>query len=133
MGTGRLKDRKKIIELIAMLVLVAVIVRHYGSRAPQAIIVLFFILSLFAALVQLPFLAGYYGIRRFKPALLTLLIALPFLIALGYNAVYQKNLFLIWYWEWIGNLPPVTAAAVVAAMPLLSCLFGRLGRKIRRL
>jgi hypothetical protein len=132
MGTDRLKNKKRIIELVATLVLAGVIVRQYGSLAPRVIIVLSFILSLLVALVQLPFLAGYYGVRRFRPALVVLLVALPFLIALGYSAVYHKDLFLIWYGEWLGNTPPATAVAVIVALPVLSYLFGRLGRTIRR-
>jgi hypothetical protein len=133
MGADRLKDRKKrMVELIATLVLAGVVVWQYGSFAPRVIIVLSFFLSLIVALLQLPFLAGYYGIRRFRPALVILLVALPFLIALGYSAVYQKNLFLIWYGEWLGSTPPAAAAAVIAALPVLSYLFGRLGRKLRR-
>jgi mannose-6-phosphate isomerase-like protein (cupin superfamily) len=132
MGTERLKDRKRIIELIAMLVLAGIIVWQYGSLAPRVIIVLSFFLSLVVALLQLPFLAGYYGIRRFRPALIVLLSALPFLIALGFSAVYHKNLFLIWYGEWLGSTTPATAAAVTVALPVLAYLFGRLGMKIRR-
>ena len=132
-GTDRSKSRNRTIELAVTLVLAGIVVWHYRSRAPQAIIVLSFLLSLVILLLQLPFLAGYYGIRRFRPALVVPLIALPFLIALGYNALYQQNLFLMWYWEWLGAMPPVTAAAVLAALPFFSWLFGRLGRKLRRL
>lgn len=132
MGADRLKDRKRIIELIATLVLAGIIVWQYGGLAPRVIIVLSFFLSLVVALLQLPFLAGYYGVRRFRPALVVLLIALPFLIVLGYRAVYQKNLFLIWYGEWLGDTPSATGAAVIVTLPVLSYLFGRLGRKIRR-
>lgn len=132
-GTDRSKSRIRIIELAATLVLAGIVVWHYRSRAPQAIIVISFLLSLIILLLQLPFLAGYYGIRRFRPALVVPLIVLPFLIALGYNAVYGKNLFLMWYWEWLGAMPPGAAAAVVVALPSFSFLFGRLGRKLRRL
>ena len=132
MGADWPRDRKRIVELIATLVLAGVIVWQYGSLAPRVIIVLSFFLSLVVALLQLPFLAGYYGVRRFRPALVVLLIALPLLIALGYSAVYQKNLFLIWYCEWLDNALPATTAAVIVMLPLLSYLFGRIGRKIRR-
>jgi len=132
MGADWPRDRKRIVELIATLVLAGVIVWQYGSLAPRVIIVLSFFLSLVVALLQLPFLAGYYGVHRFRPALVVLLIALPLLIALGYSAVYQKNLFLIWHCEWLGNALPATTAAVIVMLPLLSYLFGRIGRKIRR-
>ncbi len=126
------KQRRRAIELVITLVLIGAVVWQYGGLAPRVIIVLSYLLSLLIVLVQMPFLAGFYGIRRFRPVLVMVLIALPFLIARGYEAVYGKDLFLIWYGDWLGGVRPSAAALAIAALAFLSYLAGRAGRKMRR-
>jgi len=130
--TATQKQRRRAIELVIMLVLMGAVVLQYGGLAPRIIIVLSYLLSLLIVLVQMPFLAGFYGIRRFRPVLIVVLIALPFLIARGYEAVYGKDLFLLWYGDWLGGVPPATAVLVIAALVFLSYLAGRAGRRMRR-
>jgi len=126
------KQRRRAIELVGTLVLAGIIVWQYGGLAPRVIIVLSFLLSLFLVLVQLPFLAGFYGMRRFRPVLVVSIMVLPFLIAWGYEAVYGKDLLLLWYDDWLGGVRPATAVLVIAALPALSFLSGRVSKKMRR-
>lgn len=127
-----LKDKKRIIGLAATLLLAGVIVWQYGSRAPRVIIVLSFLLSVVVLLVQLPFLAGFYGSRRFRPALVVLIVALPFLISLGYEFAYRKDLLALFAEEWLGEGQAAVSVMAVIALPALSFLTGYLSRKYRR-
>jgi hypothetical protein len=131
-GRAAQKKRRRAVELGATLVLAGVIAWQYGALAPQVIIVLSFLLSLFVLLIQMPFLAGFYGIGRFRPLLIVAVLSLPFLIGRGYEAAYGKDLFFLWYSEWLGGMRPAAAFAVIAALPVLSFLFGLLGRMMRR-
>ena len=76
--TDMFGDRRRLVEASVSLVLLISIIVQYGSRAPRVIIVMAFLLSVALILVQLPFLAGFYGVRRFRPPLVALLAALPF-------------------------------------------------------
>lgn len=131
MGRNRLKDRKRIFELAGTIVLLSVIVWQYGSLAPRVIIVLSFLLSVALVLVQLPFLAGFYGSRRFRPALVVLIVVLPFLISRGYQFVYHKSLLKLFAEEWLGDGHAAVSAIAVIALPALSFLTGSLSRKYR--
>jgi mannose-6-phosphate isomerase-like protein (cupin superfamily) len=126
------KQRRGCLELAGTLFLIGVIVWQYGSLAPRVIIVLSFLLSLALILVQLPFLAGHYGIRHFRPSLVVLIVVLPFLISWGYEFVYRKNLLGLFYGEWFGTEQAAVSALAVIALPLLSFLSGKLSRKYRR-
>ena len=132
MGKGWLKDKRRVIELAATLVLAGVIVWRYGSLAPRVIIVLSFLLSIALVLVQLPFLAGFYGSRRFRPVLVVLIVALPFLISLGYEFAYRKNLLMLFAEEWLGEGQAVVSVIALIALPALSFLTGTLSRRYRR-
>jgi uncharacterized membrane protein len=132
MGKVWLKDKIRIIELAGTLVLAGVIVWQYGSLAPRVIIVLSFLLSLAIAFIQLPFLAGFYGRRHFKPALVVLVVVLPFLISLGYEFAYHKNLLALFTEEWLGEDQAAASVIMVIALPVLSFLTGSLSRKYRR-
>ena len=132
MGKNWLKDNRRVIELAATLVLAGVIVWQYGSLAPRVIIVLSFLLSLAVAFVQLPFLAGFYGRRRFRPALVILIVVLPFLISLGYEFAYHKNLLALFIEEWLGEDQATVSVIIVLVLPALSYLTGSLSRKYRR-
>jgi hypothetical protein len=132
MGKGWLKDRRRILELAGTLVLAGVIVWQYGSLAPRVIIVLSFLLSLAVAFIQLPFLTGFYGRRRFKPGLVVLIIVLPFLISLGYEFAYHKDLLKLFAEEWLGEDQAAVSVIMVIALPALSFLTGHLSRKYRR-
>ena len=132
MGKGWLKDKRRVIELAATLVLAGVIVWQYGSLAPRVIIVLSFLLSLAVAFVQLPFLAGFYGRGRFRPALVILIVVLPFLISLGYEFMYQKDLLKLFIEEWLGEDQAAVSVIMVLVLPALSFLTGSLSRKYRR-
>jgi hypothetical protein len=131
-GRATQKKRRRAIELAGTLALAGVIAWQYGVLAPQVIIVLSFLLSLLVLLVQMPFMIGFYGIGRFRPLLIVAVLSLPFLIGQGYKAAYGKDLFLLWYMEWLGGMRPAAAFLVIASLPVLSFLFGLLGRKIRR-
>ena len=120
------------LELAGTLFLIGVIVWQYGSLAPRVIIVLSFLLSLALILVQLPFLAGHYGIRHFRPSLVVFIVVLPFLISRGYELVYRKNLLGLFYGEWFGTEQAAVSALAVIVLPLLSLLSGKLSRKYRR-
>ena len=134
MGKGWLKkDKKRIVELAATLVLAGVIVWQYGGLAPRVIIVLSFLLSIAVAFIQLPFLAGFYGSRRFRPALVIVIVVLPFLISLGYEFAYRKNLLMLFAEEWLGEGQAAISVIAVIALPALSFLAGVLSRKYRRL
>jgi len=134
MGRGWLKkDKKRIVELAATLVLAGVIVWQYGGLAPRVIIVLSFLLSIAVAFIQLPFLAGFYGSRRFRPALVIVIVVLPFLISLGYEFAYRKNLLMLFAEEWLGERQAAISVIAVIALPALSFLAGVLSRKYRRL
>ncbi|MEK6744748.1 MAG: hypothetical protein AABZ15_14125 [Nitrospirota bacterium] len=132
MGTGWKKDRKRTIELAATLVLAGIIVWQYGSLAPRVIIVLSFLLSIVLVLVQLPFLAGFYGSRRFRPALVVFLAVLPFLISWGYQYVYRKDLLMLFSEEWLGAGQSVVSVMAVIALPALAFAAGYVSRKYRR-
>jgi len=132
MNRGLQKDRRWRFELAGTLILVCVVVWQYGSLAPRVIIVLSFLLSLALVLVQLPFLAGFYGVRHFRPKLVALIVALPFLISLGYEFVYRKNLLALFYEEWFGAEQAAVSVLAVFALLLLSFLSGALSRKYRR-
>jgi mannose-6-phosphate isomerase-like protein (cupin superfamily) len=108
------------------------IVWQYGSLAPRVIIVLSFWLSLYVALMQLPFLAGFLGVRRFKLSTIAIVAVLPALIALGYKAAFRKDLFAIWYGEWLGGAGMAEAIIASVALPVLSYLFGMLGRSLKK-
>ena len=131
MGSYWIKDKKRIVELAATLVLAGVIVWQYGRLAPRIIIVLSFLLSVALVLVQLPFLAGFYGRRRFKPALVVLIVALPFLISLGYEFAYRKNLLALFAEEWLAEGQSAVSVIAVIALPVLSFLAGALSRRYR--
>jgi len=126
------KQRKMAIELAGTLFLAGVIIWQYGSLAPRIIIVLSFLLSLALILVQLPFLAGFYGLRRFRPTLVVLIAVLPFLISLGYEIVYRKNLLKLFYEEWFGAEQAAVSVLAVIALPLMAFLSGTLSRKYWR-
>jgi len=126
------KQRRQRLELAGTLFLAGVIVWQYGSLAPRVIIVLSFLLSLALLLFQLPFLAGFYGIRHFRPTLIILIVVLPFLISWGHEFMYRKNLLAFFYEEWFGTGQAAVSALAVIALPLLSFLSGKLGRKYRR-
>jgi hypothetical protein len=127
------KNRKRrAAESAAALAIIGVVVWQYGGLAPQVIIVLSFLLSLFVLLVQMPFMIGFYGIGRFRPLLVVAVLSLPFLIGQGYEAAYGKDLFLLWYMEWLGGMRPASAFLVIASLPVLSFLSGLLGRNMRR-
>jgi len=132
MGRGWLKDKKRIFELAGTIVLISIIVWQYGSLAPRVIIVLSFLLSIALVLVQLPFLAGFYGSRRFRPALVVLIVVLPFLISRGYQFVYHKNLLKLFAEEWLGEGQAAVSVIAVVALPALSFLTGSLSRKYRK-
>ena len=132
MGKSWLKDKRRVVELAATLVLAGVIVWRYGSLAPRVIIVLSFLLSIALVLVQLPFLAGFYGSRRFRPVLVVLIVALPFLISLGYEFAYRKNLLMLFAEEWLGEGQAVVSVIALIALPALSFLTGTLSRRYRR-
>ncbi len=132
MRSGLLKDKRRAFELAGTIVLISVIVWQYGSLAPRVIIVLSFLLSLALVLVQLPFLAGFYGSRRFRPTLVVLIVVLPFLISWGYQFVYQKNLLMLFAEEWLGEGQAAVSVIAVIALPALSYLAGSLSRKFRR-
>jgi uncharacterized membrane protein YjdF len=132
MGKGWLKDKRRAIELAGTVALIIVIVWQYGTLAPRVIIVLSFLLSLAVAFIQLPFLAGFYGRRRFKPALVVLIVALPFLISLGYEYAYHKDLLALFTEEWLGEAQAPVSVIAVIALPALSFLTGALSRKYRR-
>jgi glucan phosphoethanolaminetransferase (alkaline phosphatase superfamily) len=132
MDKGWLKDKRRVIELTATLVLAGVIVWQYGSLAPRVIIVLSFLLSLAVAFVQLPFLIGFYGRRRFRPALVILIVVLPFLISLGYEFMYHKDLLKLFIEEWIGEDQTAVSVIMVIVLPALSFLTGSLSRKYLR-
>lgn len=132
MGKGWLKDKKRIVELAATLVLAGIIVWQYGSLAPRVIIVLSFLLSIALVLVQLPFLAGFYGSRRFRPALVIFLAVLPFLISRGYEYLYRKDLLMLFAEEWLGEGRAAVSVIAVIALPALSFAAGYLSRKYRR-
>ena len=132
MGKGWLKDKKRILELAATLLLTGAIVWQYGSLAPRVIIVLSFLLSIALVLVQLPFLAGFYGSRRFRPALVVFLAVLPFLISWGYQYVYRKDLLKLFAEEWLGDGQAAVSVLSVIALPALAFAAGRLSRKYRR-
>ena len=132
MGKSWLKDKRRVVELAATLVLAGVIVWQYGSLAPRVIIVLSFLLSLAVAFVQLPFLAGFYGRGRFRPALVILIVVLPFLISLGYEFAYRKNLLMLFAEEWLGEGQAVVSVIALIALPALSFLTGTLSRRYRR-
>jgi hypothetical protein len=125
------KERRRVVELAGTLALAGVIVWQYGALAPRIIIVLSYWLSMVVVLIQLPFLAGFYGLRRIRPVLVVTLVALPFAIAWGYDAAYGKDLFLIWYGEWLAGLRPAAAALVIAALAGASFLAGLMSRKMR--
>jgi len=126
------KQRRRRLELAGTLFLVGVIVLQYGGLAPRVIIVLSFLLSLGLILVQLPFLAGHYGIRHFRPSRVVFIVVLPFLISRGYELVYRKNLLGLFYEEWFGTEQAAVSALAVIVLPLLSFLSGKLSRKYRR-
>ena len=132
MDKGRLKDKKKAVVLAAALVFAGIIIWQYGSLAPRAIIVLSFLLSIALVLVQLPFLAGFYGSRRFRPALIAFLAVLPFLISFGYRCVYRKDLLMLLAEDWLGADPAAVSIIAVIALPALSFAAGYLSRKYRR-
>lgn len=132
MGKGWLRDKKRIVELAATLVLAGVIVWQYGGLAPRVIIVLSFLLSIALVLVQLPFLAGFYGSRRFRPALVVFLAVLPFLISRGYEYIYRKDLLKLFAEEWLGAGQSAVSVLAVIALPALSFAAGYLSRKYRR-
>jgi Mn2+/Fe2+ NRAMP family transporter len=132
MGKIWLKDKIRIIEFAGTLVLAGVIVWQYGSLAPRVIIVLSFLLSLAVAFIQLPFLAGFYGRRHFKPALVVLIVVLPFLISLGYEFAYHKDLLKLFTEEWLGEDQAAVSVIMVIVLPALSFLTGSLSRKYRR-
>jgi len=132
MGKDWLKERKKAVELVGTIVLIMVLIWQYGDRAPRAIIVLSFLLSIALVLVQLPFLAGFYGRRHFKPALVVFIVVLPFLISLGYRSVYNKDLMALLAEEWLGAGQSAISVIAVVALPVLSFLAGHLSRKYRR-
>jgi hypothetical protein len=131
MYKGWLKDKRRVIELAATLVLAGVIVWQYGSLAPRVIIVLSFLLSLAVAFVQLPFLIGFYGRRSFRPALVILIVVLPFLISLGYEFMYHKDLLKLFIEEWLGEDQDAVSVIMVLVLPALSFLTGSLSRKYR--
>jgi hypothetical protein len=126
------KERRRLVELAATLVLAGVIVWQYGSRAPRIIIVLSFLLSLSVVLVQLPFLAGFYGRRHFRPVLVVLIVALPFLISGGYEYAYHKNLLALIAEEWLGEGQALVSVSAFITLPALSFLTGSLSRKYRQ-
>jgi mannose-6-phosphate isomerase-like protein (cupin superfamily) len=126
------KDRRRRIESGVTLALLIGIVWQYGSLAPRVIIVLSFWLSLYVALMQLPFLAGFLGARRFKPLTIAIVAVLPALIALGYKAAFRKDLFVIFYEEWLGGAGMAEAVIASVALPVLSYLFGMLGRRMKK-
>jgi Mn2+/Fe2+ NRAMP family transporter len=132
MGKGWLKDKRRTVELAGTLVLAGVVVWQYGSLAPRVIIVLSFLLSLAVAFIQLPFLAGFYGRRRFRPSLVVLIVILPFLISLGYEFAYHKDLVKLFAEEWLGEDQAAVSVIMVIALPALSFLTGYLSRKYRR-
>jgi len=132
MGKGWLKDKKRILELAATLLLTGAIVWQYGSLAPRVIIVLSFLLSIALVLVQLPFLAGFYGSRRFRPALVVFLAVLPFLISWGYQYVYRKDLLKLFAEEWLGEGQAAVSVIAFIALAALAFAAGRLSRKYRR-
>lgn len=132
MQSNTRKNKKKVFELAGTIVLIGVIVWRYGGLAPRVIIVLSFLLSIAVAFIQLPFLAGFYGRRRFRPALVVLIVALPFLISLGYEFAYRKNLLMLFAEEWVGEGQALVSVIAVIALPALSFLAGSLSRKYRR-
>jgi len=132
MRKNRLKDNKRVIEIAATLILAGIIVWQYGSRAPRVIIVLSFLLSLAVVLVQLPFLMGFYGRRRIKPALGILLVVLPFLISKGYAYAYHKDLLALFVEEWVGEGQAAVSVIAFITLPALSFLAGFLSRKYRQ-
>jgi hypothetical protein len=131
MGQGWLRDNKRAVELAATLALAGVIVWQYGGLAPRVIIVLSFLLSLAVAFIQLPFLAGFYGLRRFKPLLVVLIAVLPFLISRGYEYAYHKDLLKLFTEEWLGGDQAAASVIMVITLPVLSFLAGSLSRKYR--
>lgn len=132
MRSGQRKNRKRLFELAGTIVLISVIVWQYESLAPRIIIVLSFLSSLAVALVQLPFLAGFYGRRHFRPELVVLIIVLPFLISLGYEFAYGKDLLALFAEEWLEEGQAAVSVIAVIALPALSFLAGSLSRKYRR-
>jgi len=126
------KDKRRVVEAGITLVLLSVIVWQYGTLAPRVIIVLSFWLSLSVALMQMPFLAGYLGVRHFRPLIIATVALLPALIALGYKAVFRKDLFVIFYEEWLGGAGLAEAVVASVALPALSYLFGMLGRRMKK-
>jgi hypothetical protein len=132
MGQGWLKDKRRVVELAATLVLAGVIVWQYGGLAPRVIIVLSFLLSLAVAFVQLPFLAGFYGRRHFRLPLVVLIVVLPLLISLGYEFAYNKDLLKLFAEEWLGEGQATVSVLVVIALPALSFAAGYVSRKYRR-
>ena len=131
MATGWLKDKKRSFELAATLALAGIVVWQYGSLAPRVIIVLSFLLSLAVAFIQLPFLVGFYGRRRFRLPLVVLVAVLPFLISLGYEFAYHKDLLKLFTEEWLGEDQAATSVIMVITLPVLSFLAGSLSRKYR--
>lgn len=132
MGKDWMKDTRRIVEFAATLVIAGVIVWQYGSLAPRVIIVLSFLLSLAVAFIQLPFLAGFYGRRRFRPPLVVLIVVLPFLISSGYEFAYHKDLLKLFTEEWLGEGQAAISVIAVVTLPALSFLAGILSRKYRR-
>jgi mannose-6-phosphate isomerase-like protein (cupin superfamily) len=126
------RDRRRIVEAGVTLALVGVIIWQYGSLAPRVIIVLSFLLSLYVALLQLPFLAGFLGVRSFRLSTVAIVAVLPALIALGYRAAFRKNLFSLWYEEWLGGVDRAEAVIASVALPALAYLFGMLGRRMQK-
>lgn len=132
MGGSLPRSKRRIYELAGTIALISVIIWRYGGLAPRVIIVLSFLLSLAVALVQLPFLAGFYGRRHFKPALIVLIVALPFLISLGYEVAYHKKLLALFAEEWLGDGQAAVSVMAFIALPALSFLAGSLSRKYLR-
>lgn len=126
------KQRRRFLELTGTLFLAGVIVWQYGSLAPRVIIVISFLLSLGVILVQLPFMAGSYGVHHFRPTLIVLIVVLPFLISWGYEFVYRKDLLQLLCEEWFGTEEGAVTALAVFALPLLSFLSGKLSKRYRR-
>lgn len=131
MGQGWLRDNKRAVEIAATLALAGVIVWQYGGLAPRVIIVLSFLLSVAVAFIQLPFLAGFYGRRRFRPLLVVLIAVLPFLISRGYDYAYHKDLLKLFTEEWLGGDQAAASVIMVITLPVLSFLAGSLSRKYR--
>ena len=126
-----MKDNKRAVELAATLALAGIVVWQYGGLAPRVIIVLSFLLSVAVAFIQLPFLAGFYGFRRFSPALVVVIIVLPFLISLGNDFAYHKDLLKLFTEEWLGGDQAATSVIMVITLPVLSFLAGSLSRRYR--